>query len=120
MGRAVSFKRRIMGFKFFHLPSHRVFDYPARHYDKELEKFDSIHEADKAAEKGAEGAEYVPGSIVSKGFRKSSKRALRKEAGYGAGKRIIVYALVAAILIALFYFAKVFSLLYNAMDISTK
>ncbi len=106
-----------MGFKFFHLPSHRVFDYPARHYDKELEKFDSINEAAEAAKKGEE---YVPGSIVSKGFRKSSKRALRKEAGYGAGKRIIVYALVAAILIALFYFAKVFSLLYNAMDISTK
>ncbi len=103
-----------MGIKFFHLPSHRVFDYPARHYDKELEKFDKINEEAKATQ---EGAEYVPGSIVAKGFRKSNRTLKRQEAGYGKGKRLIVYAIIALILIALLYLTKALSLLFQAYQV---
>lgn len=107
------YKSRVkeMGFKFFHLPSHRVFDYPARHYNKDMEKFEGVNAEAKANE---EGENYVPGSIVSKGFRRARREPLRKTGGYSTAKRVIVYILLAAILVALFYFAKVFSLLFNA------
>lgn len=100
-----------MGFKFFSLPSHRVFDYPARYYNKDLEKFEGINAEAKARQ---EGSNYVPGSIVSKGFRKSSKELKRADGGYGKGKRILVYLLIAVILVALLYFTKALSLLFQA------
>lgn len=100
-----------MGFKFFSLPSHRVFDYPARYYNKDLEKFEGINAEAKARK---EGSNYVPGSIVSKGFRKNSKELKRADGGYGKGKRILVYLLIAVILVALLYFTKALSLLFQA------
>ena len=45
-----------MGFKFFYLPEHRVFNYPARYYNKDLEKFDDINQEVKDKQ---EGKEYV-------------------------------------------------------------
>ncbi|MBR5074666.1 MAG: hypothetical protein IKX26_05495 [Bacteroidales bacterium] len=104
-----------MGFKFFSLPSHRVFDYPARYYNKDLEKFEGINAEAKARK---EGSGYVPGSIVSKGFRKNSKELKRADGGYGKGKRILVYLLIAVILVALLYFTKALSLLFQAYQIN--
>ncbi len=101
-----------MGFKFFHLPEHRVFDYPARYYNKDLQKFDDINAEAKAAQ---ENKEYVPGSIVSKGFRRSYHRELKRaDGGYGKGKRYIVLALIVVILVALLYFTKALHLLFQA------
>jgi len=103
-----------MGFKFFHLPEHRVFDMPTRYYDKDLEKFEGINAEAEASEK-----EYVPGSIVRKGFRKSYYREpKRTEGGYGRGKRIVVYILIALILVALLYFTKALHLLFQAYQIN--
>ena len=102
-----------MGFKFFSLPSHRVFDYPARYYNKDLEKFDEINEEIKAKE---EGKEYVPGSIVAKGFRKPTRELKRADSGYGTGKRFRVYILIILILVALLYFTRAFSLLFQAVQ----
>ena len=104
-----------MGFKFFSLPSHRVFDYPARYYNKDLEKFDGVNAEAKARK---EGSGYVPGSIVSKGFRKNSKELKRAEGGYGKGKRFLVYIIIALILVALLYFTKALSLLFQAYQVS--
>ncbi|MBR4801514.1 MAG: hypothetical protein IK041_01760 [Bacteroidales bacterium] len=104
-----------MGFKFFSLPSHRVFDYPARYYNKDLEKFDGINAEAKARQ---EGSGYVPGSIVSKGFRKNSRELKRAEGGYGKGKRFLVYIIIALILVALLYFTKALSLLFQAYQVS--
>ena len=102
-----------MGFKFFSLPSHRVFDYPARYYNKDLEKFEGINAEAKARQSGAG---YVPGSIVSKGFRKNSKELKRAEGGYGKG--FLVYIIIALILVALLYFTKALSLLFQAYQIN--
>ena len=104
-----------MGFKFFHLPSHRVFDYPARYYNKDLEKFEGVNAEAKARE---EGHEYVPGSIVAKGFRKPTRDLKRAEGGYGTGKRIIVYIIIALILVALLYFTKALSYLFQAYQVN--
>lgn len=103
-----------MGFKLFHLPEHRVFNYPARYYDKDMDKFEGINEEFKARQ---EGAEYVPGSIVSKGFKKPYKELKRSGGGYGKGKRFIVYLLIAVILVALLYFTKALHLLFQAYQI---
>lgn len=101
-----------MGFKFFHLPEHRVFDYPARYYNKDLQKFDDINAEAKAK---AEGQQYVPGSIVSKGFRKDFHKELKRSDGsYGKGKRYILIILIAVILVALLYFTKALHLLFQA------
>ncbi|MBP5391871.1 MAG: hypothetical protein J6Y40_07325, partial [Bacteroidales bacterium] len=64
------------------------------------------------------GAGYVPGSIVSKGFRKNSKELKRADGGYGKGKRILVYLLIAVILVALLYFTKALSLLFQAYQVN--
>ncbi|MBQ3382812.1 MAG: hypothetical protein IJG54_05730 [Bacteroidales bacterium] len=105
-----------MGFKFFYLPEHRVFNYPARYYNKDLEKFDDINQEVKDKQ---EGKEYVPGSIVSKGFRRPYYRELKKsEGGYGKGKRFIVYILIAIILVALLYFTKALHLLFQSYQMT--
>ena len=104
-----------MGFKFFSLPSHRVFDYPARYYNKDLEKFEGINAEAKARQ---DGSKYVPGSIVSKGFRKSSKELKRADGGYGKGKRLVVYLLIALILVALLYFTKALHLLFQSYQMT--
>ncbi|MBQ1748477.1 MAG: hypothetical protein II527_02510 [Bacteroidales bacterium] len=104
-----------MGFKFFHLPEHRVFDYPSRYYNKDLEKFEGINAEIKASESGKE---YVPGSIVSKGFRKPYRELKRADGGYGRGKRYVVYILIAVILVALLYFTKALHLLFQAYQIN--
>ena len=102
-----------MGFKFFHLPDHRVFDYPARYYNKDLDKFEGINAEAKAAK-----GEYVPGSIVSKGFRKPYRELKRADGGYGKGKRLVGYALIAVILVALLYFTKALHLLFQAYQMN--
>ena len=85
-----------MGFKFFHLPKHRVFTYTPMYYNQENEKFDK--------------GNHVPGSIVSGGFKRGSFRSLpRKDGGYTKGRRIAVYILLAVILGVLFYFSKLFA-----------
>ena len=100
-----------MGFKFFYLPSHRVFNLPTRYYNKDLEKFDGINEEIKNEK---EGKEYVPGSIIRRGFRRPPLRELkRSDGGYGKGKRIIVYILIVLILVALFYFTRMFYMLFQ-------
>lgn len=93
-----------MGFKFFHLPKHRVFTYTPMYYNQENEKFD------KGKGKKDANGNHVPGSIVSGGFKRGSFRSLpRKDGGYTKGRRIAVYILLAVILGVLFYFSKLFA-----------
>lgn len=101
-----------MGLKFFHLPSHRVFNYTPQFYDPEKEKLEQ-----KMGKKN-EAGEYVPGSIVAKGFRRQSKISARRsdsDNGYTKGRRIVVYLLIATIIVALFYFTKSFEALLALM-----
>ncbi len=101
-----------MGIKLFHLPAHRVFNYTPTYYDPEKEKLEH-----GVAKRDAEG-NYVPGSIVSKGFRKRAGTGVkRKDGGYSKTRRIAVYLMIAAILVALFYFSKAFSSLIEAMKV---
>ena len=61
----------------------------------------------------------MPGSIVSKGFRRPYYRELKKsEGGYGKGKRFIVYILIAIILVALLYFTKALHLLFQSYQMT--
>ncbi len=93
-----------MGFKFFYLPKHRVFNYQPMYYDPDKEKLER-----GIAKRDSEG-KYIPGSIVSGGFRRVKFGNLpRKDGAYTKGRRIAVYLLLAGILAALFYFSKMFS-----------
>lgn len=103
-----------MGMKFFSLPSHRVFHYVPMYYDEEKER---LERSVKAAEREAKG-EYVPGEIIRKGFSRMKPSVRKSKGGYTAAKRYLVYFLLIAILVALFYFSKAFSSLIAAYKMS--
>lgn len=102
-----------MGIKLFHLPSHRVFNYTPLYFNPEKDKLE------QGIAKRDEAGNYIPGSIVAKGFRKNTgSRMKRKDSGYSKTRRFAVYMLLAAILVALFYFSKAFSSLIEAMKVT--
>lgn len=92
-----------MGIRFFHLPEHRVFNYTPRYLDENKEKFG------KGRGKRDANGNYIPGSIVSDGFRRASFAARPRKDSYSRWRRYVVYALLAIILAFLFYYSKMFA-----------
>ena len=92
-----------MGFQFFHLPKHRVFNYTPIYYDENKEKYG------RSRGKTDENGNYIPGSIVEGGFRKNAFASRPRKDSYSRWRRYVVYALLATILALLFYYSKMFA-----------
>ncbi|MCI1778726.1 MAG: hypothetical protein LKI53_02085 [Bacteroidales bacterium] len=91
-------------FNFFHLPQPKKFDYKPLYYDKEKERAKELHDI-------GEG-KYVPGREIRRAF--GGKRTPKpKTSPAQRVTRIITIITLAALLGAIIYFTKLFSIFYN-------
>ena len=118
------------GFKFWHIPEHRVFHYEPRYYDERKERLEEIYkkygktmpgeEIEAMAKKEGlidEGTErrYIPGMHIRGSFRKTyEEKRLSQEKENSAMsivKKIILALTMIAIAAAAYYLSKGFILL---------
>ena len=68
-----------MGFAFFKVPKHRVFDYKPRFYDPEKERREQRRRELGLVEEDVEDGEYKPGSIIRNSGMKSRHEAFTQK-----------------------------------------
>ena len=114
------------GFKFWHIPEHRVFHYEPRYYDERKEKLEELYkkygktmpgeEIDAIAKKEGltdeTGKRYIPGMHIRGSFRKTyEEKRLSQEketSPMTIVKRIVLILTLIAIAFAAYYLSKGF------------
>ena len=118
------------GFKFWHIPEHRVFHYEPRDYDERKEKLEEIYKKYGKTMPGEEieaiakkeglidedtGKRYIPGMHIRGSFRRTyEERRLSEEKENSAMsivKKVILALTLIAIAAAAYYLSKGFILL---------
>lgn len=116
------------GFKFWHIPEHRVFHYEPRFYDERKERLEELYkkygktmpgkEIDELARKEGlveEEKRYIPGMHIRGSFREAYEtRRLSKEkenSPMSFVKKIIIALTLVALAAAAYYLSKGFVLL---------
>ena len=117
------------GFKFWHIPEHRVFHYEPRYYDERKERIEELYKKYGKTMPGEEidamarqegltedtGKRYIPGMHIRGSFRKTyeEKRLSREKdnAPMTIVKRIVLILTLAAVAFAAYYLSKGFVLL---------
>ncbi|MCR5710824.1 MAG: hypothetical protein K6G79_10130 [Bacteroidales bacterium] len=117
------------GFKFWHIPEHRVFHYEPRYYDERKEKLEELYKkygktmpGEKieamAKEQGLTdetGKRYIPGMHIRGSFRKTyEEKRLSQEkdtSPMAIVKRIVLALTLVAVAFAAYYLSKGFILL---------
>ena len=118
------------GFKFWHIPEHRVFHYEPRYYDERKEKLEEIYKKYGKTMPGEEieaiakkeglvdedtGKSYIPGMHIRGSFRRTcEERRLSEEKENSAMsivKKVILALTLIAIAAAAYYLSKGFILL---------
>ena len=118
------------GFKFWHIPEHRVFHYEPRYYDELKEKLEEIYKKYGKTMPGEEieaiakkeglidedtGKRYIPGMHIRGSFRRTyEERRLSEEKENSAMsivKKVILALTLIAIAAAAYYLSKGFILL---------
>lgn len=116
------------GFKFWHIPEHRVFHYEPRYYDERKERLEEMYkkygktmpgqEIDEMARKEGliqEEKRYIPGMHIRGSFRETyEEKRLSKEketSPMSLVKKLILALTMVAIAAAAYYLSKGFILL---------
>ena len=117
------------GFKFWHIPEHRVFHYEPRYYDEKKERLEEIYkkygktmpgkEIEDMARKegliGEDGRRYIPGMHIRGSFRKTyEEKRLSSEkdnSAMGIIKKLILVLTAVALAAAAYLLSKGFILL---------
>jgi hypothetical protein len=116
------------GFKFWHIPEHRVFHYEPRYYDERKERLEELYkkygktmpgkEIDEMARKEGlveEEKRYIPGMHIRGSFRETyeAKRLSKEKENSPMSliKKIILATTLVAIAAAAYYLSKGFVLL---------
>ena len=118
------------GFKFWHIPEHRVFHYEPRYYDERKEKLEEIYKKYGKTMPGSEieamarkeglieedtGRRYIPGMHIRGSFRQTyEEKRLSKEkdtSPISIAKKVILALTMIAIAAAAYYLSKGFILL---------
>ena len=117
------------GFKFWHIPEHRVFHYEPRYYDEHKERLEEIYkkygktmpgkEIEEMARKkgltGEDGRRYIPGMHIRGSFRKTyEEKRLSSEKDNSAMsiiKKLILVLTAVALAAAAYLLSKGFILL---------
>ena len=118
------------GFKFWHIPEHRVFHYEPRYYDERKEKLEDIYKKYGKTMPGEEieaiakkeglvdedtGKRYIPGMHIRGSFRRTyEEKRLSEEKENSAMsivKKVILALTLIAIAAAAYYLSKGFILL---------
>ena len=118
------------GFKFWHVPEHRVFHYEPRYYDERKERLEALYkkygktmpgeQIDEMARKEGlleenTGRRYIPGMHIRGSFRQTyEEKRLSKErdnSAMGIVKKIILALTMAALAAAAYYLSKGFVML---------
>ncbi len=117
------------GFKFWHIPEHRVFHYEPRYYDEKKERLEEIYkkygktmpgkEIEEMARKegliGEDGRRYIPGMHIRGSFRKTyEEKRLSSEkdnSAMGIIKKLILVLTAVALAAAAYLLSKGFILL---------
>lgn len=117
------------GFKFWHIPEHRVFHYEPRYYDERKERLEEIYKKYGKTMPGEEieaiakeeglveetGKRYIPGMHIRGSFRKTyeEKRlsAEKENSAMSIVKKIILALTLIAVAAAAYYLSKGFILL---------
>ena len=117
------------GFKFWHIPEHRVFHYEPRYYDEKKERLEEIYkkygktmpgkEIEEMARKegliGEDGRRYIPGMHIRGSFRKTyEEKRLSSEKDnsvMGIVKKLILVLTAVALAAAAYLLSKGFILL---------
>ena len=118
------------GFKFWHIPEHRVFHYEPRYYDECKERLEEIYKKYGKTMPGSEieamakkeglieedtGRRYIPGMHIRGSFRQTyEEKRLSKEkdtSPISIAKKVILALTMIAIAAAAYYLSKGFILL---------
>ena len=118
------------GFKFWHIPEHRVFHYEPRYYDERKERLEEIYKKYGKTMPGSEieamarkeglieedtGRRYIPGIHIRGSFRQTyEEKRLSKEkdtSPISITKKVILALTMIAIAAAAYYLSKGFILL---------
>lgn len=118
------------GFKFWHIPEHRVFHYEPRYYDERKERLEEIYKKYGKTMPGKEieemarkeglieedtGRRYIPGMHIRGSFRQTyEEKRLSKEkdtSPISIAKKVILALTMIAIAAAAYYLSKGFILL---------
>ena len=117
------------GFKFWHIPEHRVFHYEPRYYDERKEKLEELYKKYGKTMPGEEieaiakkegltdetGKRYIPGMHIRGSFRQvyEEKRLSKEKENSPMSwvKKIILALTIVAIAFAAYYLSKGFILL---------
>ena len=117
------------GFKFWHIPEHRVFHYEPRYYDERKERLEEIYKKYGKTMPGEEieaiakeeglveetGKRYIPGMHIRGSFRKTyeEKRlsAEKENSAMSIVKKVVLALTLIAIAAAAYYLSKGFILL---------
>jgi hypothetical protein len=118
------------GFKFWHIPEHRVFHYEPRYYDERKERLEEIYKKYGKTMPGSEieamarkeglieedtGRRYIPGMHIRGSFRQTyEEKRLSKEkdtSPISIAKKVILALTIIAIAAAAYYLSKGFILL---------
>ena len=118
------------GFKFWHIPEHRVFHYEPRYYDERKERLEEIYKKYGKTMPGSEieamakkeglieedtGRRYIPGRHIRGSFRQTyEEKRLSKEkdtSPISIAKKVILALTMIAIAAAAYYLSKGFILL---------
>ena len=112
------------GFKFWHIPEHRVFHYEPRYYDERKERLEALYEKYGKTMPGEEieaiarkegltddkGRRYIPGMHIRGSFRRTyEEKRLSKEkenAPMSRVKKLVLVLTIAGIAFAAFYLSK--------------
>jgi hypothetical protein len=113
-----------LNLSFFKTPKHRVFNYQPLYYDERKEELqERVARAEEAAEKEKrekmglpqkkkkDDPDYVPGRTIRHNFRRSVYSS-RRRPGSPFLMRIIVLLSMIVLIVALFYVAQAFGLLF--------
>ncbi|MBR0223803.1 MAG: hypothetical protein IJL93_05960 [Bacteroidales bacterium] len=118
------------GFKFWHIPEHRVFHYEPRYYDERKEKLEEIYKKYGKTMPGEEieamakkeglieedsGRRYIPGMHIRGSFRRTyEEKRLSEEKEASAMslvKKVVLALTLVALAAAAYYLSKGFILL---------
>lgn len=117
------------GFKFWHIPEHRVYHYEPRYYDERKEKLEELYKKYGKTMPGEEidalakeqgltdetGKRYIPGMHIRGSFRRTyeEKRLSQEKENTPISivKKIILVLTIAAIAFAAYYLSKGFILM---------
>lgn len=99
----------------FKTPKHRVFHYKPRYYDPQEERRQELRSL--SGDEGLVGEENITRHLRSRMHREFQHEAYhnRKKAGSQKLVRIIIIVTFAALLFALFYFAKMMEVLMSSL-----